>query len=377
MAESTRSAAVLADVLGGGVAVREPSGHPLASAGDVTVGGHGAPADGVAAAVAEALRSGRSVEVPGTATTAQRAWLAVAVAGNDHLGTLVVVRTPTLVKPIAGFSSEVHSSRRFCCCSSARWPRRRIGSAASSWTTYSPTRTAIRPPSGKRARRHHTDLEAPHVVLVVAAEAVERHRVVSAASRLAAARGGLGGVYDGKVVLALPGDAPAGMALTVRDRLAQVLETTVTVGAAGPGRGPDEIAHAHRDAHQCLVALLALGRRGDAADVTGLGFARLLLGGGPAAIEEFLAATIKPLLDYDAERGTELAGTVEAWFATGGSPARAADVLHVHPNTVTQRLDRVTALIGKDWRTPERALDVQLALRLWRLRAVTTDGFDG
>jgi hypothetical protein len=34
---------------------------------------------------------------------------------------------------------------------------------------------------------------------------------------------------------------------------------------------------------------------------------------------------------------------------------------------VTQRLDRVGRLIGKEWNTPDRALEVQLALRLHRL----------
>jgi DNA-binding PucR family transcriptional regulator len=38
--------------------------------------------------------------------------------------------------------------------------------------------------------------------------------------------------------------------------------------------------------------------------------------------------------------------------------------LHVHPNTVQQRLDRITALLGEGWQQPERALDVQVALRL-------------
>jgi DNA-binding PucR family transcriptional regulator len=152
-----------------------------------------------------------------------------------------------------------------------------------------------------------------------------------------------------------------------------VLETTVTVGAAGPGTGPEGIARAHRDAHRCLAALLALGRGGEATDVARLGFARLLFGGGPVEIEEFLAATIKPLLDYDADRGTQLAGTLEAWFAAGGSPAKAAAMLHVHTNTVAQRLERVAVLIGRDWRRPERALEIQLALRLWRLRAVSVE----
>ena len=37
-------------------------------------------------------------------------------------------------------------------------------------------------------------------------------------------------------------------------------------------------------------------------------------------------------------------------------------------NTVTQRLERVANLLGADWQKPERALEVQLALRLHRLR---------
>ena len=39
----------------------------------------------------------------------------------------------------------------------------------------------------------------------------------------------------------------------------------------------------------------------------------------------------------------------------------------MHVNTVTQRLDRVGRLLGKDWSTPARALEMQLALRLHRL----------
>jgi DNA-binding PucR family transcriptional regulator len=40
----------------------------------------------------------------------------------------------------------------------------------------------------------------------------------------------------------------------------------------------------------------------------------------------------------------------------------------VHPNTVSQRLDRVGELLGSSWRDPGRALDLQLALRVHRLR---------
>jgi DNA-binding PucR family transcriptional regulator len=43
----------------------------------------------------------------------------------------------------------------------------------------------------------------------------------------------------------------------------------------------------------------------------------------------------------------------------------------VHPNTVTQRLERIGRLLGDDWREPARALDLQLALRVRRLQATS------
>jgi len=72
------------------------------------------------------------------------------------------------------------------------------------------------------------------------------------------------------------------------------------------------------------------------------------------------------VLDYDAERGTELVHTLEIYFRCGANLSRAKAELHLHVNTVTQRLDRVTSLLG-DWQSPEQVLEVQLALRLLRL----------
>jgi DNA-binding PucR family transcriptional regulator len=73
------------------------------------------------------------------------------------------------------------------------------------------------------------------------------------------------------------------------------------------------------------------------------------------------------VLEYDAQRSTKLVGTLEAYFRAGGNLTRTAGELHVHVNTVTQRLDRVARLLGEDWQEPERQLEVQLALRLNQL----------
>src|SRR6266542_1684639 len=86
------------------------------------------------------------------------------------------------------------------------------------------------------------------------------------------------------------------------------------------------------------------------------------------------ADRLRPVLDYDARRGTVLTKTLEAYFGCGGSPARAAELLHVHVNTVVQRLERLGGLLGPDWQQPERALDLQLALRLYRLGPASAGG---
>ena len=114
--------------------------------------------------------------------------------------------------------------------------------------------------------------------------------------------------------------------------------------------------------------MLRLDRTGEVSDPGGLGLARLLLGGnGPEDLEEFVDRTLGPVLRYDAERHTQLAATLEAWLGSGGALRETAERLHVHPNTVTQRLDRVRALLGEGWRQPDRKLDVQLALQMVRL----------
>jgi DNA-binding PucR family transcriptional regulator len=206
------------------------------------------------------------------------------------------------------------------------------------------------------------------VVLVAAtARSVPRRRLASAAAHLAAARHGLSGSHGGRIVVLLPHEDPSAAAKSAGHELQALVGQPVTVGAGGPAAGPAAVAVAYQDAARCLDALRALGRLGHGASMADLGFIGLVLGDG-GDVDGFVARTIGPLLDYDARRGTELVRTLEEYFATGASPVRTKDSLHVHVNTVTQRLDRVGRLIGPGWSEPERSLEVRLALRLHRAR---------
>ncbi|MFF5015420.1 helix-turn-helix domain-containing protein [Streptomyces sp. NPDC001165] len=236
----------------------------------------------------------------------------------------------------------------------------------------------------ERAARLHADLEATHVVLATRLdgpaadadeEAAARRRLWSAASHLAATRQGLAAARDGGTVLLLPlaaGDTATDVARRTARHLGTAVHQPVTVGASAPvtdlATHPDTVAAAYAEGRRCLDALHLLGRDGDGAAAEDFGFLGLLLA-GERDIGGFVDRTIGPVVAYDERRGTELLRTLDAYFACGLSPARTKDALHVHVNTVAQRLERVGRLLGEDWQSPARALEIQLALRLHRLAA--------
>jgi DNA-binding PucR family transcriptional regulator len=129
----------------------------------------------------------------------------------------------------------------------------------------------------------------------------------------------------------------------------------------------DDVPSAWREAARTVSALVSLGLSGTGASAAHLGFAGLVVGSAPD-VDGYVAQHLGPLVDYDAKRGSELVKTLQAYFDAGGSPRHAATDLHVHVNTVSQRLERISALLGPHWQRPDHALELQLALRLRRLR---------
>ncbi|GGW12235.1 cyclic diguanylate phosphodiesterase [Streptomyces capoamus] len=236
----------------------------------------------------------------------------------------------------------------------------------------------------ERASRLQADLDATHVVLAARLdgpaadadeEAAARRRLWSAASHLAATRQGLAAARDGGTVLLLPlgaGDTATEVARRTARHLGTAVHQPVTVGASAPvtdlAGHPDTVAAAYAEGRRCLDALHLLGRAGDGAAAEDFGFLGLLLA-GERDVAGFVERTIGPVVSYDERRGTDLVRTLSAYFEGGMSPARTKDALHVHVNTVAQRLERVGRLLGADWQTPARALEIQLALRLHRLAA--------
>ncbi|NBE52572.1 helix-turn-helix domain-containing protein [Streptomyces boluensis] len=258
----------------------------------------------------------------------------------------------------------------------------------------------------ERAARLHADLDAPHVVLAAHlapdtasgdGEGAARGRLWAAASHLAATRHGLAAERDGGTVLLLPVPAtlPAGaahpapaaalpaqetasaaeLAQEVAKLLGSAVREPVTVGASGPvtapAAEPEAVSGGYSEARRCVDALRLLGRSGQGAAAEDFGFLGLLLSDG-RDIAGFVGRTIGDVVGYDERRGTDLVRTLDAYFDCGMSPVRTKDRLHVHVNTVAQRLERIGHLLGQDWQSPSRALEIQLALRLHRLGGAVT-----
>ena len=97
----------------------------------------------------------------------------------------------------------------------------------------------------------------------------------------------------------------------------------------------------------------------------------VLFGTNPEALHSFLELTIGPVVDYDARHGTDLLTTLRTFVRHEASPTKTARALNYHTNTILQRLDRLKALLGADWRHDEHLFRISLATRLDELRSVS------
>jgi GAF domain-containing protein/sugar diacid utilization regulator len=212
------------------------------------------------------------------------------------------------------------------------------------------------------------DTRRSFCLLVIRGEGPTGHRALLISASAATGPGALVGSHDGDVVALVPDDESsdaASLAKAVAARIGK--RTCVTVAGVGPISDLGRIPSAHEEGARTVSALIALGHRGIGAAATQLGFAGLIVGTDPD-VGDYVQRLLGPLLDYDARRGTDLVGTLAAYFAAGGSPRHAAGTLHVHVNTVSQRLERISALLGESWQQPDISLELQLALRLRALQ---------
>ncbi|WP_328535409.1 helix-turn-helix domain-containing protein [Streptomyces sp. NBC_00344] len=357
----TEVAAAVARLLDGALSIHDSQGRVLAAVGPdgrAPMGDADDP-DRVAAATGESLAAGRAVYRGAT-------WTCAVLAGPRLLGSLTLYHRPHLDDPDRRLFERagVITALLLMLRHSVAETENRVRGELIADLLAAPDRD----PGALvgRGRRLGIDLEQPHLLLVAEAVGCGQEKLPGAAVQYLFGSDGISAEHAGTAVLlvrAADDGSPGEAARTAAAQLAHLAGAPVTVAAAGPAAGPQAVAAAYAEAARCLRAMRALGRVGEGAGALELGFVGVLLGDA-RDVTGFVEATIGSLLEYDTRRGTVLVRTLEAYFACGGSLTRAKDVLHVHVNTVVQRLDRIQALLGPDWNCPERALELRLALRL-------------
>ncbi|HET8615313.1 MAG TPA: helix-turn-helix domain-containing protein, partial [Actinomycetales bacterium] len=360
-------AASVAEVLGGPVLVldeesRLVAASPEAPTSDV-VDKNGRLLSSLRAVQAQARESGRTVQH-------QQLWMAPVVAGSSQLGDVVLVGHDELeeadqriLERAALVTALLLVFRR-----ATAEAEQRVAGELLNELVQATDRDPVS--FNDRAKLLGVDLSGELALVVARCPAEQRHRAALAAAHLASTHHGLSAVHGDHLDLLLPAadGGPGAAAQLVARELAKATGVPVTCGGAAPGGTSvlDELPSCHDEAARCADTMLALGRRGQGGDAGELGFVGFVLG-EHRDVGQFVRSQIGALVEYDERRGTQLVATLVAYFASQLSPARASQTLHVHVNTVTQRLDRIGQLLGDDWQEPERALELQVALRLHRL----------
>lgn len=134
-----------------------------------------------------------------------------------------------------------------------------------------------------------------------------------------------------------------------------------------PAAAPTELPALYAAMKRALGILGRLGVRGQLVGQNELAlYSTLFETHDLNSLEQFLDASIGPLLAYDRKRDTALAATLLCYLDCNQNAKLAAQRLDLHVNTIRQRLATIENLLGH-WGQASRALEIHVALRLWSL----------
>jgi sugar diacid utilization regulator len=237
------------------------------------------------------------------------------------------------------------------------------------------------------ARMLRVRLADNYVVVVVRGEGVEvgdareqppaarsrLDRIVEETRRNVRPSGGtlLTGMRNGDLVVIYPTAAPSDLDAVRQDcaALAAALGPDISIGMSGWHEGRSAVGIAYAEAKDAVEIALRAGIRGRAVGLDEVVVDHLLASSESA--QRILKSTLRPLVNYDAARGSALVPTLRAYLDARLNVTKSAEVLYVNPNTVVYRLRRIKELSGRDPHNPDDLLVLSLALKLEDLHSDT------
>jgi sugar diacid utilization regulator len=227
----------------------------------------------------------------------------------------------------------------------------------------------------RRAQRLGCDISAGAVVLCAELTTERpRHVVATIAGEFP---GALAQHMDDRVYALLPatgggeegGSRPEATQTAAR-KLAGRLQRHGTVGVSSFYADATELGRAVQEAE--LVLDVLRHSDGPIAEDIGTGTYRLLfrvLASHPEEVRSFYDDTVAPIVKYDDQYGTDLAGTLDAYLEQNCNMNATAAAIYAHRHTVAYRLERVRELTGLDPMQSEDRERLGLGLKAYRIIA--------
>lgn len=78
----------------------------------------------------------------------------------------------------------------------------------------------------------------------------------------------------------------------------------------------------------------------------------------------FYSETLKPLVEYDRKKDTELVKTLESYFENGGNLKSISKELFTHYNTILYRIQRIEEICDLNLQNPQDRLNLEIALKI-------------
>lgn len=219
-----------------------------------------------------------------------------------------------------------------------------------------------------QARRHGLNLSQPLCLAVVQAADDKSGYMLKKMRDCLPLSGTLADEVDGALVLISGSIAQPALRDALQIFFDREARCRVTGIVSKEAATVNALPEKYRSLLRCLATIAALGRHGAIFLEQELSmYAVLFEQRNPEDIDAFLTSVLGKLYQEGKQRKVELARTLLSYLDHGRNARMAASEQGIHLNTLRQRLDAVDALLG-DWNDGSRALEVHVALRMWRLR---------
>ncbi|MEW6243880.1 MAG: PucR family transcriptional regulator ligand-binding domain-containing protein [Bacillota bacterium] len=139
---------------------------------------------------------------------------------------------------------------------------------------------------------------------------------------------------------------------------------TCRVGVGRSYEGVRKLKESYAEAKRALSVAASMGKRVLAFSEMGL---HRLLSFIPddAELVAFCQDVLGDLIEYDAQHGTSLTETLSCYLSLGCNRAETARKLHLHVNSLSYRLERISTILNFDLADPDACFLLHLATRIW------------